>query len=752
VRSTERSPLTGLAGSGGARHDLTHADPRPTLQAMSAQHFIVATAGHVDHGKSSLVKSLTGTDPDRLPEEKARGITIDLGFAHLELSAPAVPSTPHSQPSAGSIQLWPPSRERSTPSPPSEGGEGRGEEGPSGQLAALRKHEHPLSPTLSPALSGREGVRLGQCPDALSTYSIGIVDVPGHEDFVKNMVAGVGSIDLALFVVAADDGWMPQTEEHLQILNYVGVRHAVVALTKIDLAAGRENEVTERVRERLQGTSFETAQVVGTSVLDGRGIEELKSALAATLAAVPPPRDIGKPRLPVDRVFTLRGIGTVVTGTLSGGMLKRNQAVVLQPSGTPARVRSLQTHSRDAEQVGPGTRTALNLPDLAAATADAAGVSRGHVVTVAELGEPGTTIDVLLERSARPAASKAAARPIKDGALVRLHHGSGNAPARVLLLDGGPLEPGGRVLAEVRFQSPVFVFGGDRFILRDWPEQSTLGGGLVLDADASRRAFRSAAQRAFLEQRAASPDDARVWVATQLARDRAVRRAALLLKTRFASAEAAEALARLTAERKALAAGEWIVDAAWWETLRRKAGATIQAAHRANPERQGLDMAELRRSVEKALPEPAFFDLLVSDLCRTGFAQSGASIRDTSHRPALPPKLQTAGTTLRAALSAKPFEPPARKELAPDALAQQALRFLLDTGEAVEVAPELVMSAEHFAKAREAIVKFIRQRGRVTASELRQFLNTNRRVIIPLLEKLDRDGVTKRDGDNRVLR
>ena len=359
---------------------------------------------------------------------------------------------------------------------------------------------------------------------------------------------------------------------------------------------------------------------------------------------------------------------------------------------------------------------------------------------------------MLLERSARLASNKAASRPIKDGALVRVHHGSGNAAARLLFLDGGPLEVGGRALAQVRFQEPVFVLGGDRFILRDWPEQSTLGGGLVLDPDANRRAFRGAAQRAFLEQRASSPADPFVWVATQLARDRAVRRATLLLKTRFSSTEAAEALARLTAEGKALATGEWIADAAWWEALRKKASAAIQAAHRTNPERLGLDVAELRRAVEKELPEPAVFDALVSDLCRAGFSQTGASIREASHRPALPPKLQAAGTALRAALSAKPFEPPARKELAPDALAQQALRFLLETGEAIEVGPEVVMGAEHYAKAREAIVRFIRQRGRATASELRQVLNTNRRVIIPLLEKLDRDGVTRRDGDNRVLR
>ena len=223
------------------------------------KHFIVATAGHVDHGKSALVKALTGIDPDRLPEEKARGITIDLGFAHLEL--------------------------------------------PEAQISA------------------------------------GIVDVPGHEDFVKNMVAGVGSIDLALFVVAADDGWMPQTEEHLQILEYLGVKQAVVALTKIDLvrdegsgpgsqtdqaslASGHEETVELTIRQKLQGTAYANAPIVRTSTVTGRGIAELKSALAAALLQIPLPRDIGKPRVPVDRVFTLHGIGTIVTGTLTGGTLQ----------------------------------------------------------------------------------------------------------------------------------------------------------------------------------------------------------------------------------------------------------------------------------------------------------------------------------------------------------------------------------------------------------------------------------------------
>src|SRR4051812_12419289 len=232
---------------------------------MVEKHFIVATAGHVDHGKSALVKALTGTDPDRLPEEKARGITIDLGFAHLKLS------------------------------------------------------------TLSPQPA---------------TFHLGIVDVPGHEDFVKNMVAGVGSIDLALLVVAADDGWMPQTEEHLQILLYLGVNRAVVALTKIDLAPD-ESTAIARVRVKLKGTPFEAAPVVPTSIVSNRGFEELKGALASVLKDLPPPRDVGKPRLPVDRAFVLKGVGTVVTGSLTGGSLKRGQAVVVQPSGLAARVRTI---------------------------------------------------------------------------------------------------------------------------------------------------------------------------------------------------------------------------------------------------------------------------------------------------------------------------------------------------------------------------------------------------------------------------
>ena len=654
------------------------------------KQFIVATAGHVDHGKSALVKALTGIDPDRLPEEKARGITIDLGFAHLEL------------------------------------------------------------PTPSDASDRTTGLQD-------QSIHLGIVDVPGHEDFVKNMVAGVGSIDLALLVVAADDGWMPQTEEHLQILTYLGVQHGVVALTKIDLAANNESSVVASLREKLADSPLADSPIVSTSVLSGRGLAELKQTLALVLSAMPAPRDIGKPRLPVDRVFTLRGIGTVVTGTLSGGCLKRGQSLVVQPAGTAARVRSIQTHSREVESSGPGTRTALNLPDISAPgkghSAEALGVRRGDVITLAELGPASKTLNVLLTKSARLAGSKTrAARPLKDGALIHFHHGSGNWPGRVSLLDRKEIGPGEQAIAQIRFESPVFTFMGDRFIVRDWAEQATLGGGVVLDPDASRPNFRKPAQKRFVERLAERWHDAALCLEAQLQRDGASFRSTLLLKSGFSALEIQQALAELTAAGKVFLNGDLAADKPWWEKLRQQAAAEIAAEHRAHPERAGLSLNQLRSVLEKQLPLPEAFEAIVAELCQSGFVQTGAAIREASHRPALPEQLRVPGAKVRAALAARPLEPPSRKELAADPLSQQVLRFLLQTGEAVELGEEVVLLTENFNGAVSAIKKFLREHGAATVSDLRQALGTSRRIMVPLLERLDREGITVRQGDKRILK
>ena len=626
------------------------------------KQFILATAGHVDHGKTALIKALTGTDTDRLPEEKARGITIELGFAHL---------------------------------------------------------------------------RLGD-------VSLGIVDVPGHEDFVKNMVAGVGSIDLALLVVAADDGWMPQTEEHLQILIYLGVRRIIVALTKIDLVESA-GAAAENVRAQLRDTPFADAAIVPTSITTESGIEELKTQLAREFSALVPQRDIGKPRLAVDRAFTLRGIGTVVTGTLAGGTLRRGQAVVVQPEKIPARIRAIQNHNREVEEVGPGARTALSLPDVAAAREkNSSGVWRGDVVTLSEFEEASKIVDVTVTRSSRLPLKT---RSIKHGTAVRVHHGSANFGACLFFQSGDELRAGETAIAQMRFETPAFIFAGDRFVIRDASEQSTLAGGVVLDPEASVRNFRSATQREFLARRAEAPHDAGVFVATEIARDHAVKRDALLAKSSFGAGEIAQSIKSANAIER----GELVVDAKWWKEVLRQAEAIIDAEHKAHPNHAGVALSELRQALARELPLPEIFDVLVSELCRSGFVRAGEMIARETHHPSLPPQLQGNAAGIRAVLAAKKFDPPSRAQLAPDATSLQALRFLRDCGELVELSAEVVIATEQFGKMREAIITFLRKNNSAGASELRELLGTSRRVIIPFLERLDREGVTRRIGDKRVL-
>jgi selenocysteine-specific elongation factor len=634
---------------------------------MTEKHFIIATAGHVDHGKSALVKALTGTDPDRLPEEKARQITIDLGFAELNLTA-------------------------------------------------------------------RNG----------ETIHAGIVDVPGHEDFVRNMIAGVGSIDLALLVVATDDGWMPQTEEHLQILNYLGVQRGVIALTKSDL--GGIDIVAERIRERLRDTPFARALIVPTSIRTGDGIENLKEALATELATAGPQPDICKPRLFVDRVFTLRGIGTVVTGTLSGGSIRRSQDVVVQPGEISARVRSIENHGRDVEIARPGMRTAINLPNLSIGEN---GVQRGDLVTVNSVGTPHGTIDVLLERSSRLKRNSPAARPVKNGSSVQVHFGTGRIAAKITLLDKPAVGAGQRAIARLRFDSPIVAFVGDRFVVRDSSEQNTIAGGTVLDSDANGANFRSAAQIQFLKARATAPHDIDVCIRSRLQRDAWIESKALLVKSNFGADEISEALSRLSHEGEIVLAGDIAAGASYWHDLSNRAATLIDRAHEKNPERRGVDLSELR--MDLATEPDKLFNAVISELTRNGFVQFENQIARVSHKPSLPLELLSVAETIRAALSARRFDPPDRKAFSEDRNLQQALRFLIDKGEIVEISREIVVLREAAEQMQNTVADFLSEKGSATASQLRQKIGTTRRVIIPFLEYLDRAGVTRRIGDERVL-
>jgi selenocysteine-specific elongation factor len=624
---------------------------------VTPKHFILATAGHVDHGKTALVKSLTGIDTDRLPEEKARGITIDLGFAHL----------------------------------------------------------------------------------ALPGFSVGVIDVPGHEDFIRNMIAGLGAIDLALLVVAADDGWMPQTEEHCQILNFLGVRHGVVAITKCDLD-GAERTAAE-VRERLQATSLGQMPIVLTSVRNATGLDELKQTLARVCASIPPPRDVGKPRLFVDRAFTVRGTGTVVTGTLTGGQLSRGETISLQPQNLRARIRALQSHNQPLEVALPATRTALNFPDLRPDQ-----IPRGSVLTAIASLESSRTIDVLIERSGRAMPS---ARALKNASVIQVHYGSARFTARISLLDRRALLPGERAIARLRCTKPAFVFAGDRFIIRDSSGRETIAGGVVLNADAEGRKFRSSEERGFLQARATAPNDLLTLLRTQLRRDRFGRRGSLLLKSNFSEPEIAAAVDRLAREQEAFVGCAIVADGVWWQELRRRAMSAIEAEHTAHPERSGIDLTRLRADL--SIDDPELGNALIADLCGQGFSCVHGAIKRDSHRQSLSAPLEQAGARIRAALSAQPFDPPSRKELIVDSAAQQALRFLTETGEVILLNEDVLLSADAFAQMKTLIAQALRHCGPATVSELRQVLGTTRRVLVPLLERCDRDGLTKREGDRRSI-
>jgi selenocysteine-specific elongation factor len=622
---------------------------------LTTKHFIIATAGHVDHGKSALVKALTGTDPDRLPEEKKRQITIDLGFAALNVTAP------------------------------------NGD-----QIHA------------------------------------GIVDVPGHEDFVRNMIAGVGSIDLALFVVAADDGWMPQSEEHLQILTYLGVQRAVIALTKSDL--GGIDIVTNQIREQLTGTPFADSPIVPTSVRSGTGIEKLVNTLATQLAKTQPQLDVCKPRLFIDRVFTLRGIGTVVTGTLTGGSLRRGQQIIVYPGNLETRIRSIQSHGHERDVAQPGMRTAINLPDMRLDQ-----VKRGDVVTLPGHGMPTSTLIVRVERPSRLSCNKTVAHPLKNGLSTYVHHGTARVAARIRFRENGSLEVGKEKSARLTLASPIFAFIGDRFVVRDSSERHTIAGGIVLDPDGNKESLAAIV----------ALDSIDSLVRATLARQGFARRENLLSKSRFRADQISEVLTNLEQSGEIVLSQHIAADCEFWRKLSAQAIGLVDAAHKETPERAGIDLSELRSSLR--IQDTEVLESLVADLCKGDFVRKGSVVARTSHRPTLPAHLQPVEKRIRETLTGQPFDPPSRKAIESDPRALQVVRFLIENGDVTELALDVVLLRDSFERMKSQVAEFISKNGPATVSELRQALGSSRRIMVPLLERLDRDGITRRVGDKRCL-
>ena len=636
---------------------------------MSQKNFILATAGHIDHGKSTLIEALSGINPDRLPEEQKRGMTIDLGFAHLNIK---------------------------------------------------------------------------DTENQDEIFSLGLIDVPGHADFVKNMVAGAGSVDLAMFVVAADDGWMPQSEEHLQILSYLNVKRAVVALTKSDTVDDIDFSI-EVIRDSLKGSAFENSPVVPVCALIGEGIDEIKKVIINELKELPPPADISKPRLCVDRVFSPKGVGTVITGTTHGGGFSKGQKVIIQPQGTETTIRSIQNHNSQLDDCKPGMRTALNIPDIEILKGKSKeGIRRGDTITIADLGTPSRRVHVEVHVSER--ATKI--QTIKHAQRVRFHHFSTTISGKILFFENTNLEKGNKQIAEIRLDRPVFTFAGDRFVLRDWSKQFTIGGGIILDSSPPKRSYRTERQRNFLLTRASNSNDFTTHLNSLLTRDHFIKSDTPLSQSSFSKSVIEDAIEN----NDAVVSGNFIIDKNWWSEINEIAGNRIKTIHEKHPELPGIDISQLRTFMKKRVVDSKLFEFLIDQLCKSGFTKKDTILSIDSHKASLPNHLTSSGKKIRILLDENPLEPPNPKEIINSENDEAALKFLLQTNEAIQLDEKVILLSKNYNEAVDKIRSYITQNGPATAADLRKALSSTRRVIIPLLEHLDKEGITFRSGDTRVLK
>lgn len=647
---------------------------------------LIGVAGHVDHGKSTLVTALTGIDPDRLAEEKARGMTIDLGFAWLTLP------------------------------------------------------------------SGRE---------------VSIVDVPGHEAFIKNMLAGVGSLDVALLVIAADEGVMPQTAEHLAILDLLRVRSGVVALNKADLVEPDWLElVREEVAEVLAPTTLAGAPIVPCSAVTGIGLPELLAALDTALDQAPARRDLGRPRLPVDRVFTITGFGVVVTGALADGALALGQEVEALPSGRRARIRGLQAHKRKIERGEPGARLAVNLAGV-----EKSDLTRGDTLTLPGRLRTTRTLDVRLE------ALPAALRPIAHNALLDLYLGAAETQARVVLLDVPELAPGESGWAQLRLERPFVAARGDRFIVRTPSPSETVGGGVVVEPLARRHRRHDPDVLARLELLARG-DPAEVILAALRGEARAgasaaaspaskatrgggfagQREADLIRVTGLPTEEVSAALADLLAREQARRLGAlWYAESAW-QGLREASDAALAVYHARYPLRPGMPREEWRARLGVAPREAAEVvatlvaegALAEASVAGTGGAERGGWLRLPSHR-AEPTAAQRAQIeALLARFRAAPFAPPTRAEVE-EALGSELTQALIDRGELVKVGEGILLEPAALAEATRRILAHLRAHETITVAQARDLLDTTRKYMLAIFDYLDDQRITERRGDDRTL-
>ena len=621
---------------------------------------VIGTAGHVDHGKSTLIKRLTGINPDRLKEEQDRQMSIELGFAWFEL--------------------------------------------PNGQ-------------------------------------DVGIVDVPGHRDFIENMLAGIGGIDATLFVVAADEGVMPQTREHLAILDLLHIPTGVIALTKIDLIQEPEwlDLVETDLREVLASTVLADAPIVRVSARTGAGMDDLVHALQTVLSQHPHRPDLGRPRLPIDRVFTLPGFGTIVTGTLIDGKLSVGEAVQILPGSIEGRIRSLQTHKQAENTALPGGRTAVNISGVHVNQ-----IERGQVLVHPGTYQSTKMVDVWCDLLVD------AEDELKHNMEVKVFLGAAEVMARVRLLGVEQLSPGNGAYLQLMLQKPLVTRRGDRFIIRRPSPSATIGGGQILDAHPQHRHKRFNADRlAALESLLiGSPEEVFLQTALKLgptsleeiingsgleadtakkAADELVAGGALIPLKGFSLMVSTEAVERITADIHT----------------------ALSAFHAQYPLRLGMPREQLKSQLGLATP---VFDALISRMGSDQILEEfNAKLRLRGHQVIFSDKQQDLIRALLEKFTAQPFSPPTVKQSLEE-IGESLLTALVETGQLIQVEEDVLFQPEIYQQMRAAVVDHIQTQGSITLAELRDKFDTSRKYVVAVLEYLDKTGVTVRRGDVRVLR
>ena len=618
---------------------------------------VIGTAGHVDHGKSTLVEALTGMDPDRLREEKERGLTIDLGFAWMELD---------------------------------------------------------------------------------DEREVSIVDVPGHERFVGNMLAGVGGIDLAMLVVAADESVMPQTREHLAILDLLNVDRGLIVMTKSDLVDEEWRElVSAEIEETVAETSLREAPIVEVSAVSGQGLAELRSTMRDLLDDMPSRSDLGRPRLPVDRSFTIAGFGAVVTGTLVDGSLSVGQEVELALSGSRARIRGLQTQKTKVDVIGPGNRVAANLSGVRAADVD-----RGDVLTTPGWLERTAAIDVRLRMIAD------APRAARHNMFVNVHAGSGEAVGRLRLLDADALEPGSSAWAQLKLETPMAVVKGDYFVIR--AGGSTLGGGNVVDPHAPRHRRR---HEPLLDRlQAMESGSGRDVLLKMIEASEPSSLGDLVNRANMAAEDAVEELAGMTEDGLVVTLGPAPADGAsvfysatGWARLKRRARESLEAYHKQFPLRPGTPKEELRSRLGISSQVSSY---AVPKLIDEGvLAEDHKSVRLPDHAPQLTSKQQGEVDRYLKSLEMDPYSPPSN-----DGVEADVLSWLEQQGKVVRVSDGVVFSTGAYDDMVRQVRKCLEEKGQISVGDARDMFGNSRKYILALMDHLDRRQVTRRVGDYRVLR